>query len=72
MGPKLRLCRERDPNTMRYRERTPQRLVPLASLWSARVPGGFRPSFSNGLAGIAEMGLDSRGSFQTRRTTMIG
>ncbi len=39
-GPKLRLRRERAPNTMRYGERTQQRLVPLASLRSARVPSG--------------------------------
>jgi hypothetical protein len=37
--------RERDPNTLRGEERTQQRLVPLASLRSARVLGGFRPSF---------------------------
>jgi hypothetical protein len=33
------------PNTMRYAEPTQQRPVPLASLRSARVLGGFRPSF---------------------------
>jgi len=39
------LRREGTRNTMRHSERTQQRLVPLASLRSARVPGEFRPSF---------------------------
>jgi hypothetical protein len=60
---------------MRGGARTQQLLVPLASLRSARVLRGFRPSFGNGSSGIVEMGLRSRGSSQKWRrsmATMIG
>ena len=58
----LTRCAEKGTRTHRCGERTWQRIAPLASLRSARVPAGFKSTFSNRSGGIAEMGLRMRGS----------